>query len=102
MVLKNITVADEAKKMYIKRMNNFLLSRLDASSLTVTSSPSTLELRQRHAEYKFEALDYFSIRSTAGRDSRLWKLERDLEDAFETFRSLNKKRQESSLEISRN
>lgn len=89
MVLKNSKVAVEAKKMYMNRMNHFLcMSRLDSSS----SPPSTFLLRQRHAEYKFEALDYFRIWSESGREStRSWKLERDLEAAFDSFRDINRK-----------
>ena len=86
MVLKNSVVSEEAKRMYMNRMNNFLVN---ASG---TSTPTTLELRQRHAEYKFEALDYFRVRSTPGRDGRSWKLERDLEATFDDYRNRNRKR----------
>lgn len=79
----------EARNHYIKKMSIFALNDRQA--------PSRIEMRSKHALYKFEALD---ILRKSGSSTGLWqplRLECDLDAALQDFEKIVKDRREEVL-----
>lgn len=72
----------EAIEDYQKKMSE-ILSESDVP-------PSGLEMRQKHAQFKLEAIDFFRKKSI-GRPVGVWKLERELSQIFDMMISVNSK-----------
>jgi len=82
-------VALQARMEYEKKLVEYIRSRC--------LPPSSWELRQKNAEFKFEAVDHFRKNSHGEQSSAVWKLERELASIYEQMVDMNKKVRKASL-----
>lgn len=82
-------MAKEAAEAYERKLQDYINSRC-------CLPPSSLELRQKHAEVKFEVVDQFR-KNSVGENVGVWKVEREIANIFSSLETSSRKVRKASL-----
>lgn len=91
-LINNCTWANMAKEA----TDNYERRLLDYINSHCCLPPSSLELRQKHAQLKFEAVDHFRKKSI-GENVGVWKLEREIAHIYSSVENSSRKIRKQSL-----
>lgn len=75
---------EEARRYYLNKMNDYVSNNFEELCSNM------FEVKQKHFEFRFEAMDILRKKSTERANT--WKLERDIDEHYSTYMSRLRKR----------
>src|ERR1700722_8515706 len=79
-----------ASEKDIQEATHFYQTAMNAFSLDTSRPRTPWELREKHAELKFQAIDYFRLHTE--REANAWRLERDIDNLYKALLAVDGKR----------